>query len=59
MQVYMKMGKENTNHLSSVRLRCNILTISALNTDRCKKQSVINPLVAGLPDGCTVLSVSF
>ena len=50
MQVYMKMGKENTNHLSSVRLRCNILTISALHTDRCKNQSVntLHKAVGGL-----------
>lgn len=59
MQVLCENEKEKRKRLSSVRLRCNILTISALHTDRCKKQSVINPLVAGLPDGCTVLSVSF
>ena len=59
MQVYVKMEKENANHLSSVRLRCNILTISVLHTDRCKNQSVINPLrLVCLTDARFYLSAS-
>lgn len=58
MQVLCEDVK-NANHLSSVRLRCNILTINALHTDMCKNQSVINPLrLVCLTDARFYLSAS-